>query len=66
MYFVVSPDGYSGYGKTIADSIKDLLEQDAENHQIKDLQFFKAGPIKVELCEVPTPVEVKTAAKLKK
>jgi len=60
MYFVVSPNGYSGYGKTIADSIKDLTEQD-ESHELRVLEFYKAQPIKVELREVPTPVEVAKA-----
>jgi hypothetical protein len=57
MYFVVSPNGYSGYGKTLADAIKDLTEQD-ETHELKVLEFYKAQPINVELREVPTPVEV--------
>lgn len=67
MYFVVSPNGYSGYGKTIADSMKDLFEQD-ERHDIKDLEFYKALKINVELREIPTPVEVlkATPAKTKK
>lgn len=67
MYFVVSPNGYSGYGKTIADSMKDLFEQD-ERHDIKDLEFYKAQRINVELREIPTPVEVTktTQAKTKK
>lgn len=60
MYFVVSPNGYSGYGKTIADSMKDLFEQD-ERHDIKDLEFYKAQKINVELREIPTPVEVSKA-----
>jgi hypothetical protein len=57
MYFVISPNGYSGYGKTLADSIKDLTEQD-ERHDIKDLEFYKGQKINVELREVTTPVEV--------
>ncbi len=65
MYFVVSPNGYSGYGKTLSDAVKDLEEQD-ERHEIKALEFYKAEPIKVELKEVPTPVEVsKTTVKKK-
>jgi hypothetical protein len=57
MYFVISPSGYSGYGETLADSIKDLNEQH-ETYDLKGLEFYKAQPIKVELREVPTPVEV--------
>jgi len=63
MYFVVSPNGYSGYGKTLADAIKDLTEQD-ETHELKVLEFYKAQQINVELREVLTPVEVqKTTSK---
>lgn len=58
MYFVVSPNGYSGYGKSLADAIKDLDEQDEDNHELKVLEFYKAQRINVELREVPTPVEV--------
>lgn len=65
MYFVISPNGYSGYGKTIADSIKDLNEQD-EMHDLKVLEFYKAQSIKVELREVPTPVEVTKTTTTKK
>lgn len=67
MYFVISPNGYSGYGKTLADAIKDVTEQD-ESHQIKALEFYKAQRINVELREVPTPVEVSktTPSKTKK
>lgn len=67
MYFVVSPNGCSGYGKTLAEAIKDLTEQD-ERHDIKDLEFYKGQSIKVELREVPTPVEIAkaTPAKTKK
>jgi len=66
MYFVVSKNGYSGYGKTLADSMKDLFEQD-ERQDIKDLEFYKAQKINVELLEVPTPVEVpKATAKPKR
>lgn len=64
MYFVVSPNGFSGYGKTLADAIKDLNEQD-EVHRIENLEFYKATPIKVELREVPTPVEVQKATSTK-
>lgn len=68
MYFVVGPNSYSGYGKTLVDALKDLREQDDENHELKALQFYKAQPINVELREVPTPVEVlkATPAKPKK
>jgi hypothetical protein len=65
MYFVVSPNGYSGYGKTLTDAVKDLTEQD-EAHEIKNLEFYKAQLIKVELKEVPTPVEVPKVAIKKK
>ena len=65
MYFVISPNGYSGYGKTLADSIKDLNEQD-EKHDLKVLEFYKAQSIKVELREVPTPVEVTKTTTTKK
>ena len=57
MYFVVSPNGYSGYGKTLADAIKDLKEQD-ETHELEVLEFYKAQRVNVELREVTTPVEV--------
>jgi hypothetical protein len=60
MYFAVNKNGYSGYGKTLTDAVKDLAEQDEPN-EIKDLEFYKAQPIKVELREVPTPVEVPKA-----
>ena len=65
MYFVVSPNGYSGYGKTLTDAVKDVTEQD-ETHEIKNLEFYKAELIKVELKEVPTPVEVSKVAVKKK
>jgi hypothetical protein len=65
MYFAVSKNGYSGYGKTLADAVRDLTEQD-EIHEIKDLEFYKAQLIKVELKEVPTPVEVPKVAVKKK
>jgi len=65
MYFVVSPNGYSGYGKTLADAVKDLTEQD-ETHEINVLEFYKAELIKVELKEVPTPVEIPKVAVKKK
>lgn len=57
MYFVISPNGFSGYGKTLADAIKDLTEQD-ETHELGVLEFYKSQRINVELREVPTPVEV--------
>lgn len=57
MYFVVSPNDYCGYGKTLPDAIKDLTEQD-EMHELKTLAFYKAERINVELREVPTPVEI--------
>jgi hypothetical protein len=65
MYFVVSPNGYSGYGKTLADAVKDLTEQD-ETHEINVLEFYKAELIKVELKEVPAPVEIPKVAVKKK
>lgn len=64
MYFVVSPNDYSGYGKTLADAIKDLTEQD-EQHELSALAFYKAERINVELREVPTPVEVPKAVSAK-
>lgn len=64
MYFAVSPNGYSGYGKTLADAVNDLHEQD-ETHEIRHLEFYRAEPIKVELREVPTPVEVPKATSTK-
>jgi len=65
MYFVINKNGYSGYGKTLTDAVKDVTEQD-ESHEIKDLEFYKAQLIKVELKEVPTPVEVKKSTSTKK
>jgi hypothetical protein len=65
MYFVVGPNGYSGYGKTLVDALKDLREQDDENHELKTLEFYKAQRINVELREVPTPVEVTKKAPTK-
>jgi len=65
MYFVVGPNGYSGYGKTLVDALKDLREQDDENHELKTLEFYKAQRINVELREVPTPVEVTKTAPTK-
>ena len=67
MYFAINQNGYSGYGKTLLEAIKDLKDQDDDNLDIQSLEFFKAEKIKVELREVPTPVEVpsKTIAKKK-
>ncbi len=67
MYFAVNKNGYSGYGKTLIEAMEDLAEQDSDGMEIKSLEFYKAEKIKVELREVPTPVEVpsKTVAKKK-
>jgi hypothetical protein len=67
MYFAINKNGYSGYGKTLLEAIKDLKDQDDDNLDIQSVEFFKAEKIKVELREVPTPVEVpsKTIAKKK-
>jgi hypothetical protein len=65
MYFVVGPNGFSGYGKTLVDALKDLKEQDDESHELKTLEFYKAQRINVELREVPTPVEVPKTAPTK-
>ena len=63
MYFVISPNGYSGYGKTLQEAVRDMEEQD-ERHSFDSLEFYKAEKIKVELRQVPTPVEIsKTPAK---
>lgn len=67
MYFAINQNGYSGYGKTLLEAMQDLKEQDDDNLDIPSLEFFKGEKIKVELREVPTPVEVpsKTVAKKK-
>ncbi len=67
MYFAINKNGFYGYGDTLDKAFKDLKEQDDDNLDIQSLEFFKAEKIKVELREVPTPVEVpsKTAAKKK-
>lgn len=65
MYFAVNKNGYSGYGKTLTDAVSDLTDQD-EAHEIKDLEFYKAQLIKVELKEVPIPIEVPKVAVKKK
>lgn len=65
MYFVVGPNGFSGYGKTLIDALKDLREQDNESHELKTLEFYKSQRINVELREVPTPVEVTKTAPTK-
>jgi hypothetical protein len=66
MYFAINQNGYSGYGKTLLEAVEDLKQQDDDNLDIPSLEFYKAQKIKVELREVPTPVEVPSKTAIKK
>jgi len=59
MYFVISPNSYTGHGTTLYLALQDLSDVDPESHDLINLDFYKAEKIDVTLQEIVKPVKKK-------